>query len=73
MSDQPQQNAVPNPNHNNRQAPDASDTAAEQADNLPLQNIKAPVKPATDTPTIPKEDAEIAQKAKNDLKKGTSN
>lgn len=66
-------NDVPNPNkRDGQQGPDMSDTAADQVELQPVENIKAPVKPALDKPTIPKKDAKIAQKAKDQLQEGNN-
>lgn len=51
------------------QEPDASDSFEDQIDKVPEENLKAPVKPGTDSGvTIPKEDWDKAHKAKQELK-----
>jgi hypothetical protein len=51
-----------------QQAPDASDDISDQVPLVPNENIKAPVKPGVSKPpTIPKQDDEEAQAAKDDI------
>lgn len=53
------------------QAPDASDSLNEQADNIPEENLVAPIeKVPSPPPKIPAKDRKRAQQAKNDLKSG---